>query len=149
MRMRLFRPIGLLPGHFFLALLRPIQLLYERSDGRVGARVTGLPILLLRTRGRRTGRIRTAALVYAMDGRRIAVLGSKAGHSRPPLWFRNLEADPYAEVQLGRARWRVKARVAEGAERERLWSALVRLWTYDSYQRRTVRQFPVVVLDPA
>ena len=149
LRARVFRPLSRLPEPAFLALLRPVQVVYERSDGRVGARVTGLPVLLLRTRGRRTGRVRTAALVYASDGRRVAVVGSKVGDRHAPLWFRNLEAEPRAEVQVGRARWAVTARVVEGPEREMWWRRALRLWPFDRYQRRTDRTFPVVVLEPA
>lgn len=146
--MRFWRPLSLLPEHAFLAVLRPVQWIYERSDGRIGSRFTGMPILLLRTRGRRTGRIRTAALVYATDGDGIAVLGSKVGDPKPPSWFLNLEANGEAEVQLGRARWKVRPRVAQGDERARWWTRLIALWPFDKYQTRTTRQFPVVVLEP-
>lgn len=148
-RIRLLRPVSVLPEHLFLALLRPIQWIYQRSDGRIGSRFTGVPLLLLRTRGRRTGQTRTAALVYVTDGWRVAVVAAKAGDAKPPSWFLNLQADPRAEVQLGRVRWRVRARVAEGEERAGWWRGATALWAYDRYQRRTTRQFPIVVLEPA
>lgn len=148
-RIRLLRPVSRLPEHLFLALLRPIQWVYQGSDGRIGSRFTGIPLVLLRTTGRRTGRIRTAALIYTTDGRRIAVVASKVGDPKPPAWFLNLTAEPLAEVQLGRTRWRVRARVAEAGERAEWWRRATAVWGFDRYQRRTTRRFPIVVLDPA
>ena len=145
--MRLWRPLSHLSEHAFLTVLRPVQWVYERTDGRIGSRLTGLPILLLRTRGRRTGLMRTAALVYATDGDRIAVIGSKVGDPKPPSWFVNLQGNGFAEVQVGRTKWRARPRVAQGEERQILWQRLIALWPFDRYQLRTTRQFPVVVLD--
>lgn len=147
--MSLLRPVSLLPEHLFLALLHPLQWIYERSDGRVGSRFTGVPVLLLRTRGRRTGQIRTAGLVYMTDGWRVAVVAAKAGDPKPPSWFLNLQAEPRAEVQLGRRTWQVRARVAGGEERTGWWRRATAVWAFDRYQRRTTRQFPIVVLEPA
>lgn len=132
-----------------LRMLSVVQFLYERSDGRIGGRMGGMRILLLRTRGRKTGALRTVALTYVEAGRGVAVIGSKGGSDSPPAWLLNVVDDPSPEVQVGRRRWRVRARIAEGAEHDRLWQAAVRVWPgYDAYQRRTERRIPVVVLDP-
>lgn len=125
------------------------QWIYEKSDGRVGASLGGRPMLLLRTVGRRSGEARTSALLYVPDGDSFAVIASKGGHPQHPGWFHNLSAQPDVEIQVGRERIPVRARVAEGAERERLWTRAdeVNKGQYSTYQSRTDRQIPVVVLD--
>ena len=129
-------------------LLQSIKLAYELSDGRVRPPADRFPVLLLRVQGRRTGTLRTVALTYVAEGDRLAVIGSRGGDDRPPAWLLNLEANPVAEVQVGRHRWPVHARVAEGSERERLWRGANRFGPYDHYQSRTQRRIPVVVLEP-
>lgn len=125
------------------------QWLYERTDGRIGRSIGGRPMLLLRTVGRKTGESRTSALLYVPDGERYAVIASKGGDVRHPGWFHNLTASPDVEIQIGRERIPVKARVAEGEERERLWAKAneVNQGQYDTYQSRTDRKIPVVVLE--
>src|SRR5215471_14761276 len=102
-------------------LLTVHQWLYETTDGRIGANLGGRPMLLLRTVGRRSGEPRTAALLYVRDGDAYAVIASKGGAPRHPAWFHNLMARPDAEIQVGRERMPVHARVAEGKERSRIW----------------------------
>jgi deazaflavin-dependent oxidoreductase (nitroreductase family) len=125
------------------------QWLYEKTDGRIGRSIGGRPMLLLRTVGRKTGESRTSALLYVPDGERYAVIASKGGDVRHPGWFHNLAASPDVEIQIGRERIPVKARVAEGEERERLWAKAneVNQGQYDTYQSRTDRKIPVVVLE--
>jgi len=125
------------------------QWLYEKTDGRIGRSIGGRPMLLLRTVGRKTGESRTSALLYVPDGERYAVIASKGGDARHPGWFHNLTASPDVEIQIGRERIPVKARVAEGEERERLWAKAneVNQGQYDTYQSRTDRKIPVVVLE--
>src|SRR5690242_3040675 len=131
-------------------LLTVHQWLYETTDGRIGASLGGRPMLLLRTVGRRTGEPRTAALLYVRDGDAYAVVASKGGAPRHPAWFHNLTAQPEAEIQVGRDRIPVRARVAEGKERDRLWARAdeVNQGQYVVYQSRTSRVIPVVVLEP-
>lgn len=126
------------------------QWLYEHTDGRVGARIGGRPMLLLRTVGARTGASRTSALLYVRDGDAYVVIASKGGDVRHPGWFHNLSAHPNLEIQVGRTRIPVRARVAEGDERARLWARAdqVNQGQYSVYQSRTDRQIPVVVLEP-
>lgn len=125
------------------------QWLYERTDGRVGRSLAGRPMLLLRTTGAKTGEPRTAALLYVPDGDAFAVIASKGGDVRHPGWFHNLRANPEVEIQVGRERIPVRARVAEGDERRRLWTEANRInkGQYDDYQSRTDRVIPVVVLE--
>ena len=131
-----------------LRLLSAIQAIYERTDGRFGAQIGPLQLLLLRTRGRKTGRQRTACLLYVTDQGRPAVIGSKGGSDTPPAWVLNLQADPEAEVQVGTLRWPVRARFTKGEERARIWRQAVAAWpSYRSYQERTRRQIPVILLE--
>jgi deazaflavin-dependent oxidoreductase (nitroreductase family) len=134
----------------FGPLLTVHQWLYEHSDGRIGASLGGRPMLLLRTVGRRSGEPRTAALLYVRDGEAYAVIASKGGAPQHPGWFHNLTARPDVEIQVGRERIPVRARIAEGGDRSRLWTRAdeVNQGQYAEYQSRTRRVIPVVVLEP-
>lgn len=134
----------------FGPLLTVHQWLYEQSDGRIGTNLGGRPMLLLRTVGRRSKEPRTAALLYVQDGDRYAVIASKGGAPKHPGWFHNLMAQPDVEIQVGRTRIPVRASIAEGDERARLWARAdeVNQGQYAVYQSRTKRTIPVVVLDP-
>lgn len=121
--------------------------LYERSDGRIGA-WAGMPTLLLSTKGRKTGILRTTPLVYFGDGAAYVVVGSDGGARRDPQWWRNLEVDPIARVRVGRRVFEARARLAVGEERARLWErgrAINPMWA--QYQAHTSRELPVVVLE--
>ena len=123
--------------------------MYTKSGGRIGGRLPGQRFLLITTTGRRTGRPRTQPLLYVRDGGRFVVVGSNAGDDRPPAWWLNLQARPDAEVQVDRARHRVRAREARGDERAKLWEILERSYRYYAdYRRRTPREIPVVILEP-
>lgn len=129
------------------------QLLYERSDGRIGHHLLGTPTLLLRTTGRRSGVQRTNALVYLADDGSYVVVASKGGDDHPPAWLLNLTADPDVEIQLGRERQQATARVLEPDEPdyERLWRLVNENNSdrYDGYQAKTARPIPLVVLTPS
>ena len=107
-------------------------------------------MLLLRTVGAKTNQPRTSALLYVPDGDASVVIASKGGDVRHPGWFHNLQADPDVEIQVGRQRIPVRARVAEGDDRQRLWEKAdaVNRGQYGVYQSRTDRTIPVVVLEP-
>jgi deazaflavin-dependent oxidoreductase (nitroreductase family) len=134
-------------------VLQVHQLLYERSDGRVGHHMLGTPTLLLRTTGRRSGAQRTNALVYLADAGGYVVVASKGGDDSPPAWLLNLTANPDVEVQLGRARQRATARVLskDDPDYERLWRLVNEnnSGRYDGYQAKTTRPIPLVVLTPS
>jgi F420H(2)-dependent quinone reductase len=124
--------------------------LYRLTGGRLGARFFGAPVLLLTTRGRRTGTPRTVPLLYLGDGDRLVVVASKGGMSHHPLWYRNLEVDPAVEVEVDGRRRRMVARRATPDEKRAYWPRLVAMYRdYDAYQARTTRDIPVVVLTPA
>lgn len=123
--------------------------LYRLTGGKVGGRIGKAPVLLLTVTGRKSGRRRTAPLLYGRDGDDLVVIASKGGDPRHPAWYLNLQGQE-AEVQIGRERRRVRARDAEGERRERLWAQMVALYPpYADYQQRTTRRIPVVVLEPA
>jgi deazaflavin-dependent oxidoreductase (nitroreductase family) len=134
-------------------LLTLHQRLYERTGGLVGHRLIGVPSALLRTAGRRTGKTRTSALVYARDGGDYLVVASNGGSDQPPGWLFNIQAKPEVEVQIGRQRFAATARVVGGDDpgHPRLWEIVNdnNHGRYRRYQARTARKIPVVVLTPA
>jgi F420H(2)-dependent quinone reductase len=131
--------------------------LYRRSRGRLAGRwrvgsafPRGVPVCLLTTRGRRSGRRRTTPLLYLDDGDRVVVVASQGGLPRHPQWYLNLQADPHVVVQRGAAVREMLARTADDIERARLWPRLVSLYRdYDAYQSWTDRVIPVVVCEPS
>ena len=124
--------------------------IYRLSGGRVGGRMGKAPVLLLTSTGRKSGQPRTNPLLYAPAGDNgYMVIASKGGAPQHPLWYLNLQANPLAEVTVGRKTHQVRARDAEGEERERLWRSLADLYPgYDKYAQKTSREIPVVVLEP-
>jgi deazaflavin-dependent oxidoreductase (nitroreductase family) len=127
--------------------------LYERTDGLIGHRLLGVPCLMLRSTGRKTGQTRTNALVYARDGDRYIVVASKGGDPKAPAWLLNLRAQPQVEVQIGRARFpATAAEIGLGdPDYARLWKLVndKNSNRYDAYQQKTSRPIPVVALTPA
>jgi F420H(2)-dependent quinone reductase len=124
--------------------------IYRATGGRIGHRVPGAPaVLLLDHVGAKSATRRTSPLVYGQDGQNLVLVASKGGYPKNPAWFHNLHANPDTTVQVGSQRRNVHARVAEGEERERLWSLMVAVYSgYESYRRRTEREIPLVVLEP-
>lgn len=107
------------------------------------------PSLLLKTRGRKTGQLRTRPLIYARDGERYVVIGSRGSGSQDPSWVLNVEASPNVDVQVVHDHFPALATFAAGAERGRLWDLMVELFPpYVEYQRCSEREIPIVVLTP-
>jgi len=123
---------------------------YRLSGGRIGGRFRqGAPVLLLTTTGRKSGRLRTAPLLYLEDGENLVVVASKGGMSQHPVWYLNLDSNPDVEVEIGTSRRRLRARRASDEEKAKLWPRLVAMYRdYDDYQARTDRNIPVVILGP-
>jgi deazaflavin-dependent oxidoreductase (nitroreductase family) len=137
---------------FTSAFLRLHQAIYERTDGRLGHRLIGVPSLILRTTGQRTGKTRTAVLSYGSDAGSFVVVASKGGADEPPAWLHNVRANPAVQLQIGRRRMAGLARIVEvgDADYPRLWR-LVNDYNhgrYDAYQRKTTRPIALVVLTP-
>jgi len=133
-------------------VLRVHEKLYKATDGRIGHGVLGVPALLLRTTGRRSGATRTCGLVYARDGADYLVVASKGGADEPPAWLHNLKANPEVEIQIGRERHQARARVVERSDPdyERLWKIVDddNGGRYSAYQEKTERPIPVVAITP-
>jgi deazaflavin-dependent oxidoreductase (nitroreductase family) len=122
---------------------------YQETDGEVGYHWNGVPILLLTTTGRKSGRPRTNALIFGRDGDDFLVVASMGGAPEHPNWYLNLEARPEAEIQVRDEHFGVSARPATDDEKPRLWKIMTDGWpNYDVYQSRTDRVIPVVVLTP-
>ena len=134
-------------------VLRIHQKLYERTDGRVGQGMLGVPALLLRTTGRRSGATRTNGLIFARDGGDYLVVASNGGADRHPAWLHNLRASSDVEIQVCRERRKGTATVVEPSDPdyERLWKIVNEnnRDRYSAYQKQTTRPIPVVVLTPA
>jgi F420H(2)-dependent quinone reductase len=134
-------------------VLRLHERLYKATDGRVGHKMIGVPTLLLRTTGRRSGAVRTNGLVYARDGDDYLVVASKGGAPEAPAWLHNLRANPDVEIQVGRERQKGTAREVgpSDPDYERLWKIVNEnnKDRYSAYQEKTKRQIPVVALTPS
>ena len=121
--------------------------LYRWSNGRIGGRAANLPVLLLETVGRKSAEPRINALTYLPWEESFVVIASVLGEPRHPGWYFNLQARPEVTIQVGARRIAVRARDAEGVEREAIWGKLVEESPdYAQYRERTGRQIPVVVL---
>ena len=135
----------------FVNALKVHQAVYEHTHGLVGHRILlGMPALMLRTTGRRSGLGRTNALVYGKDGDRLMVVASNGGHRKPPAWLLNLEADPEVEVQVGVRHWPGTAVALRPGDPDydRLFAICNKAnrGQFAAYQKMTDRPLPVVVL---
>jgi deazaflavin-dependent oxidoreductase (nitroreductase family) len=119
---------------------------YRETNGERGYHWRGTTILLLTTTGRTSGEPRTTPLIHRTDGDRWVVVASKGGAPEHPDWFKNLQANPEATIQVQAEEIPVRMTVAEGEERDRLWSLMTEVWPpYDDYQANTDREIPVVI----
>ena len=120
---------------------------FRANQGKVGGQLANMPVLLLTMTGAKSGRALTRPLVYTTDGDRIVVIASFAGAPKNPSWYHNLVANPVATVELGSERFRVRAAVTAGEERQRLFtSQAAQMPIFAEYQTKTTRQIPVLVL---
>jgi deazaflavin-dependent oxidoreductase (nitroreductase family) len=125
--------------------------IFRLTRGRVGGRVGGLGVLLLTTRGRRTGKVRTIPLLYLDDAGDYVLIASNGGAEQHPSWYFNLQAEPAATVEIHGSKQQVNASdVTDPDERARLWKlANEGYGSYDGYATKTNRTIPVVRLHPA
>lgn len=121
---------------------------YVETEGRKGHRWSGVDTLLLTTKGRKTGKLRRTALIYAVADNNYVVVGSRGGHRNHPAWYLNLAANPEVRIQVGSDHYEGVARTASGEERSRLWEKMSAIWPqYNEYQKKTDREIPVVVIE--
>lgn len=158
MRARRIRRLPVIEGERIVGLLLQADVLAELlrravgpSSGRsgAGARPPDLPVLLLTTKGRKSGRPRTRALMFLEDGGSFVVVASNPGRGAAPAWWLNLQSDPRATVRVGGTTVSVVAERAGPEVRARLWPSIVRMNPpYEELQRRAGPELPVVVLRP-
>ncbi len=139
--------------NIFFGIVRfmlPISIfLYRISGGKIGGQVQGLPVLLLTTVGRKTGKTRITPLGYLEHDGSYIITATNAGFDTFPAWFHNLKSHPQVALQVGDKQWAATAEVASPALRGQLWSRFVeRAPGYGAYEKRTTREIPVVLLRP-
>ncbi len=132
---------------------RTHRFIYVLFNGRILSRRGNARFLLLTTKGRRSHRERTVALVYLFqhdNPENPSVIASFGGSPKAPDWLLNIRDDPKVKVQIGSIRWEGVARIATGEERGELWRRFVECFPgYERYQARTTRQFPIVIITHA
>ncbi len=124
---------------------------FSASNGRVLGRMAGMPVVMLTTTGRKSGRPRTTMLTSPVqEGDRIVLVASYGGDPHHPAWFLNLQEHPDVDVVTSGKRACMRARVASAEEKQRLWPQVTaRYKGYAGYQERTSRDIPLVLLEPA
>jgi F420H(2)-dependent quinone reductase len=122
---------------------------YESSGGTEGVMLQGKPTVVVTMRGRRSGKVRKAALMRVEHEGRYAIVASKGGDDHHPEWYHNITADPAVTLQDGTVVRDMRAREVDGDERDEWWARAVEAWPdYANYQHKTERTIPVVVLEP-
>ena len=120
---------------------------YEATSGKVGHDWNDTSVLILHTRGRKSGETRKNPLIYGRDGDDYLIVASKGGAAEDPGWYKNLAANPEVTIQVWDQIIPVTARTASREEKQRLWPIMVEEWpAYDGYQQKTERDIPLVIL---
>jgi len=133
----------------FRTMLSLIVWLYRRTGGRIGGTMQGLPVLLLTTTGRKTGRQRVTPLGYLEHDGAYVVIASNAGFDKHPAWYHNLKSHPQVALQIRDRQLTAIAEPADPSLRAQLWARLVELApVYAAYEKRTTRVIPLVLLQP-
>ena len=123
---------------------------FRANEGKVGGMFAGAPMILITHKGAKSGKEYTNPLVYTRDADNVVIIASKGGAPEDPQWFRNLVANPDVTVEIGTEKYAGHARVAAGAERDRLFRAQADLMpNFDEYASKTTRTIPVVVIERA
>jgi deazaflavin-dependent oxidoreductase (nitroreductase family) len=135
-------------------LRKPLNMIhvfaYRMSGGKLGRNYRALPVLLLTTKGRKSGKERTWPVAHIMDAGNYIVTGSNAGKAKHPSWYLNLKSNPQAKIQVGPRVMQVRAEQANPEEKKRLWQILVTKEPhYGEYQEDLDRQIPMMILRPA
>jgi len=124
--------------------------LYRATGGRFLPLWFGVPVVVIETIGRRSGKPRSTPVIYAEHGKDLLVLASNGGSDQTPAWWLNLRTAGHGRVTLHGRSWPVVAREAEGEERAKLWQVFSRVYPpIEEYLTFTDREFPLVVLSPA
>jgi deazaflavin-dependent oxidoreductase (nitroreductase family) len=133
------------PNDFNTAIIEE----FRANGGKVGGGFDGAPVLLLHSKGAKSGAERVNPVVYQRVGDDYVVFASRGGSPTNPDWYHNLVANPETSIEVGSLTTPVTARVAEGDERERIWSKQKEIMPgFAEYEQKTTRQIPVVILTP-
>jgi F420H(2)-dependent quinone reductase len=133
---------------FFARLfIKAHVLLYQLSGGKLGSSMRGHPVIILSTRGRKSGSVRHVPVAPHVEGDDMYIIASLGGAPKNPGWYHNLKADPEVEVQLRDQRWKAKAIDLPEPEREQVWQRVVAAMPgFGEYQKKTTRKIPVIRL---
>ncbi len=132
-----------------MLIFKVIVFLYNVSGGRIGGKMGKVPVLLLTTTGRKTGKKRTLPLIYIMDGSAYVITASAGGADKNPGWFFNIRSNPQATIQVKDKHIKVMAEIAGQEKKSELWARLVEVApNFAGYQKRTSREIPMVILHP-
>ena len=133
----------------FKLILKVAVFLYNVSGGRIGGKLGKLPVLLLTTTGRKSGKQRTLPVNYTMDGPAYVVTASAGGADKHPGWFFNIRSNPQATIKVKDKQIKVTAEIAEPEKKAELWARLVAISpNFAGYQKRASREIPMVILHP-
>lgn len=123
---------------------------FRANGGKAGGMLEGRPLLILHNIGARTGAPRINPLAYQKVEDGYAIFGTKGGSPTHPAWYHNLMANPEVRIELGAETFMVRARLTDGEERERIWTQQkIDLPMFADFEKKTSRQIPVIVLEPA
>ena len=122
---------------------------FRANGGKVGGQFKGAPLLILHTRGAKSGKTHVNPVMYQdLGNRRVAVFASKGGAPTNPDWYHNLLTNPRATVELGTETFDVTATVARGGDRQRIWATWKQRYpSFAEYERKTKREIPVIILE--
>ena len=122
---------------------------FRANEGKVGGNFAGRTLLLLHTKGAKSGQERINPVACVRDGERYVIIASKGGADVNPDWYYNVVADPLVTVEVGMETFQAKATIAEEPERTRLYDKMVEVAPgFADYRRKTARVIPVIVLTP-
>jgi F420H(2)-dependent quinone reductase len=122
---------------------------YRRSGGKRLGHIRGMPVLLLTTVGRKTGKTRVNPVVYIRDGNNYVIVAANAGADRNPGWFANLRANPQTTIEVDDMTLTVNAHKASKEEKGGLWPRLVEQASFfEDYRKKTTRDIPMIILEP-
>jgi deazaflavin-dependent oxidoreductase (nitroreductase family) len=122
---------------------------YERTDGASGTSLRGMAVILLTTKGAKSGKLRKTPLMRVEHDGRYAAVASLGGAPKNPVWYYNVQAEPLVELQDGPVKQDMTAREVHGAEKAEWWERAVAAYPdYADYQQKTEREIPLFVLEP-
>ncbi|HEY3998387.1 MAG TPA: nitroreductase family deazaflavin-dependent oxidoreductase [Candidatus Xenobia bacterium] len=123
---------------------------FRANSGQVGGMFAGFPLLILTVIGRKSGQAREVPLVYFEDGGHVYIIASKGGYPEHPIWFDNLVAHPDVTIERGTDKYKARAVILEGAERDGIFAKVgAAMPNFAEYQAKTTRKIPVIRLDRA